>query len=64
MRPVTPGKTFMGNPCARGHDGKRYSCNGACVHCTAENAARRKNKAIVEGAAAPAKDPQSYGGSD
>lgn len=64
MRPVDPTKTFMGNPCARGHEGKRYTCNGACVHCTAENAARRKNKALVDGAMALAKEPESYGGSD
>lgn len=66
MRPADPTKTFMGNPCARGHDGKRYVCNGSCVHCTAENAAKRRNKALVDGATgAPPKDPpDSYGGSD
>jgi hypothetical protein len=41
--------TFMGNPCARGHEGKRYRCNGACVHCTAENAARRKQRLLLQG---------------
>ncbi len=40
-------KTFLGEPCRRMHHdehGKclRYKCNGACVKCTTENAARRR----------------------
>ncbi|HEX5461892.1 MAG TPA: hypothetical protein VFX20_18150 [Steroidobacteraceae bacterium] len=41
-------KTFMGNPCARGHSGLRYRCNGACVDCTTHNSERRKQKLLLE----------------
>jgi hypothetical protein len=43
-------KTFLGNPCKRGHPldgGKnlRYRVNGACVQCTEEDAANRRTAA-------------------
>jgi hypothetical protein len=54
-----PQKTFQGTPCARGHVGIRYRCNGACVDCTAENQARRKAQALTQGAQPkePSEDP-------
>ena len=29
-------KTYEGNPCKRGHPGKRYTCGGHCYHCAYE----------------------------
>lgn len=64
MTKFDPAKMFMGNPCARGHDGVRYRCNGSCVACTLEAPARRKAEALTKGAQpAPATD-ESPGGSD
>lgn len=31
---------IAGNPCKRGHDGRRYKSNGDCVACTAERTAK------------------------
>lgn len=50
-------KTFQGKPCQRGHEGLRYLCNGACVHCTAENAARRREKLKRPPASPPTEVP-------
>lgn len=37
-RKNSPGAFFQGNPCKRGHDGKRYVADGSCVVCTIESA--------------------------
>lgn len=43
-------RMFLGNRCARGHEGIRYRCNGACVQCTLEAPARKKAAALTKGA--------------
>lgn len=40
--------TFMGNPCKRGHDGRRYNSNGHCVTCNVESAVVRNAKPEVK----------------
>lgn len=62
MRTSNPQKTFMGNPCARGHEGKRYRCNGACVDCTTENQEKRRREKLEAKPADPAEP--SYGGTE
>ena len=41
---TTTAKTFMGNPCKRGHDGLRYESTGGCVHCALLAALAQKRK--------------------
>jgi len=64
MTKFDPAKMFMGNPCARGHDGMRYRCNGACVACTLEAPARKKAAALTKGAQPAQPKDESYGGTD
>lgn len=64
MTKFDPAKMVMGNPCARGHDGMRYRCNGACVQCTLEAPARRKAQALTQGAQPANPKADSYGGTD
>lgn len=40
-------KYFQGDPCPDGHDGLRWTHNGACVHCT--NSASREFRRTDEG---------------
>lgn len=64
MSTFDPAKMFMGSPCARGHDGMRYRCNGACVHCTLEAPARKKAAALTKGTQPAQLKDDSYGGTD
>ena len=55
---------YLGNRCARGHEGIRYRCNGSCVQCTLEAPARRKAEALTKGTQPATPKADSYGGTD
>lgn len=39
---------YQGAPCAKGHDGRRYTSTGACVTCQAQHKARWYGRPVVE----------------
>lgn len=36
--------TYQGNPCKRGHDGKRFTLTGGCCACDREAQATRRDQ--------------------